>query len=115
MCIMFRALVVGRVTGSNASQLVKRELTVTFMVGACGSVVAATFAWAISGSFAIAAAMMASMICNMLIGAAQGVLIPMLRDRFGKDPAMESSVLRTFATDSLGFFVFLGQIGRAAV
>src|SRR3546814_4761148 len=108
MCIMFRALVVGRVTGSNASQLVKRELTVTFMVGACGSVVAATFAWAISGSFAIAAVMMAAMICNMLIGAALGVLIPMLRDRFGKDPAMGSSVLLTFATDSLGFFVFLG-------
>ena len=68
----------------------------------------AAFAWAISGSLAIAAVMMAAMILNMLIGAALGVLIPMLRDRFGKDPAIGSSVLLTFATDSLGFFVFLG-------
>lgn len=108
MTMIIRALAVGRVSGSNAWQLVKRELTVTFMVGACGSLVAASFAWAISGSLAIAAVMMAAMICNMLIGAALGVLIPMLRDRFGKDPAMGSSVLLTFATDSLGFFVFLG-------
>jgi magnesium transporter len=108
MTMIIRALAVGRVTGSNAWQLVKRELTVTFLVGACGSLVAASFAWAISGSAAIAAVMMAAMICNMLIGAALGVLIPMLRDRFGKDPAMGSSVLLTFATDTLGFFVFLG-------
>src|SRR5690554_851919 len=108
MTMIIRALAVGRVTGSNSWQLVKREMTVTFLVGICGSLVAACFAWAISGSVAIAAVMMAAMICNMLIGAALGVLIPMLRDRFGKDPAIGSSVLLTFATDSLGFFVFLG-------
>jgi len=48
------------------------------------------------------------MICNMLIGATIGVLVPVVRTRFGKDPAMGSSVLLTFATDSLGFFIFLG-------
>lgn len=108
MTMIIRALAVGRVTGSNLWQLVKREMVVTFLVGACGSLVAATFAWAISGSPAIAAVMMAAMIGNMLIGAALGVLIPILRDRFGKDPAVGSSVLLTFATDSLGFFIFLG-------
>jgi magnesium transporter len=52
--------------------------------------------------------MMAAMICNMLIGAMIGVLVPIVRNRLGKDPAMGSSVLLTFATDSLGFFIFLG-------
>lgn len=108
MTMIIRALAMGRVSGSNALQLVKRELLVTFMVGSSGSIVAATFAWAISGSFAIALVMMAAMIMNMLIGATLGVLIPILRDRFGKDPAVGSSVLLTFATDSLGFFIFLG-------
>jgi len=51
--------------------------------------------------------MMAAIIGNMLVGAVLGVLIPMLRARFGKDPAVGSSVLLTFATDSLGFFIFL--------
>ena len=108
MTMIIRAMATGRVTGSNLWPLVRRELQVTFMVGACGSLVAASFAWMISGSYAVAGVMMAAMVGNMLIGAALGVLIPLLRDRFGKDPAMGSSVLLTFATDSLGFFLFLG-------
>src|SRR5690625_1626912 len=108
MTMIIRALAVGRVTGANVWQLVKREITVTFLVGVSGSIVAATFAWAISGSVAVALVMMAAMVGNMLIGAFLGVLIPLLRDRFGKDPAVGSSVLLTFATDSLGFFIFLG-------
>ncbi len=108
MTMIIRALAVGRVTGANVWQLVKREITVTFLVGVSGSVVAATFAWIISKSFAIALVMMAAMIGNMLIGAMFGVMIPMVRNHFGKDPAVGSSVLLTFATDSLGFFIFLG-------
>ncbi|CAB5517104.1 magnesium transporter [Achromobacter anxifer] len=108
MTLIIRALAMGRITGRNLWQLVKRELFVTLMVGLCGSLVAALFAWAISHSLSIALVMMAAMICNMLVGASVGVLVPMVRARFGKDPAMGSSVLLTFATDSLGFFIFLG-------
>jgi magnesium transporter len=97
MTLIIRALAMGRITGRNLWQLVKRELFVTLMVGLCGSLVAALFAWVISHS-----------VCNMLVGASVGVLVPMVRARFGKDPAMGSSVLLTFATDSLGFFIFLG-------
>jgi magnesium transporter len=108
MTMIIRALAVGRVTGGNVVRLVKRELLVTFVVGMCGSLVAASFAWMISGSLAIAIVMMTAMVGNMLIGALLGVLIPILRDRFGNDPAVGSSVLLTFATDSLGFLIFLG-------
>ncbi len=108
MTLIIRALAMGRITGRNLWQLVKRELLVTLMVGLCGSLVAALFAWAISHSVSIALVMMAAMVCNMLVGASVGVLVPMVRARFGKDPAMGSSVLLTFATDSLGFFIFLG-------
>ncbi len=108
MTLIIRALAMGRITGRNLWQLVKREMLVTFLVGLCGSVVAALFAWAISHSIAIALVMMASMICNMLVGAGVGVLVPMVRARFGNDPAIGSSVLLTFATDSLGFLIFLG-------
>jgi len=108
MTMVIRAMAVGRVTGANVWQLVRREIQVTFMVGACGGIVAAVFAWLFSGSIPVALVMMAAILGNMLIGAVLGVLIPMLRVRFGKDPAVGSSVLLTFATDSLGFFLFLG-------
>lgn len=108
MTLIIRALAVGRITDKNVWQLFRRELLVTFLVGVVGSAIAAVFAWVISSSIAIALVMMAAMICNMLIGAMIGVLVPIVRNRFGKDPAMGSSVLLTFATDSLGFFIFLG-------
>jgi magnesium transporter len=108
MTLIIRALAVGRVTAQNAWQLIKRELLVTFLVSLLGSLVAGGFAWWISQSIPIALVMMAAMIGNMLVGAMVGVLVPMVRSRFGKDPALGSSVLLTFATDSLGFFLFLG-------
>jgi magnesium transporter len=81
---------------------------VTLSVSLLGSAVAGGFAWWISESIPIALVMVVAMICNMLVGAMVGVLVPLVRSRLGKDPALGSSVLLTFATDSLGFFIFLG-------
>lgn len=78
MTLIIRALAMGRITGRNLWQLVKRELFVTLMVGLCGSLVAALFAWVISHSLSIALVMMAAMICNMLVGASVGVLVLMM-------------------------------------
>ncbi|MBV4397853.1 magnesium transporter [Advenella alkanexedens] len=108
MTMVIRALAVGRITSKNFTSLLKREFIVTILVGFIGTIVAAGFSWAISGSFKIALVMATAMLCNMLIGAMLGVLIPIFRDKFGKDPAIGSSVLLTFVTDSLGFFIFLG-------
>ncbi|MNT93879.1 hypothetical protein D3C72_2354510 [compost metagenome] len=43
-----------------------------------------------------------------MLAASMGVLIPTMMERFGKDPAVGSSVLITACTDSGGFFIFLG-------
>ena len=45
---------------------------------------------------------------TLLLAALMGVAIPYLRVRFGRDPAVGSSVLITACTDSGGFFIFLG-------
>ena len=108
MTLIIRALAVGRVSSSNLVRLVKREFLIALLVGLGGGTVAAIFAWAISGRFTLGLVMMAAMILNMLIGSGVGILVPLLRDRFGKDPALGSSVLLTFATDTLGFLIFLG-------
>ena len=36
------------------------------------------------------------------------LFIPLAMERFGRDPAIGSSVFLTFVTDSMGFFIFLG-------
>ena len=52
--------------------------------------------------------MMLAMILNLLLGAMVGMTVPLLLQSLGRDPALGSSVLLTFTTDSMGFFIFLG-------
>jgi magnesium transporter len=49
-----------------------------------------------------------AMLLNLLVAALAGIFIPMVLERMGRDPAIGSSVLLTFITDSMGFFIFLG-------
>ncbi|MFN9773976.1 MAG: magnesium transporter, partial [Burkholderiales bacterium] len=48
------------------------------------------------------------MILNLLLAAIVAMGVPLLLERMNRDPAMGSSVLLTFSTDSMGFFIFLG-------
>ena len=52
--------------------------------------------------------MVAAMTLNLVLAATMGVLIPVLMEKFGRDPALGSSVLITAVTDSGGFMIFLG-------
>jgi len=52
--------------------------------------------------------MVAAMTLNLLLAATVGVLIPVIMDKLGRDPALGSSVLITAVTDSGGFLIFLG-------
>ena len=108
MTLVIRALALGQVTSSNVRDLIKKELSVTVLAGLAGGVIAAIFAYMISGSLPLAAVMMASMVCNMLVGVSVGMFVPIMREKYGKDPAVGSSVLLTFATDTMGFLIFLG-------
>ena len=108
MTLIIRALALGRIAPSNVRQLVIKELSVAVLIGLGGGVIAGGFAFAMSGRIAIWPVMAAAMVANMLVGATLGMIVPLTRARFGKDPAIGSSVLLTFATDTLGFFIFLG-------
>jgi magnesium transporter len=52
--------------------------------------------------------MMSAMTLNLLLAALMGVVIPLMMNKIGRDPAVGSSVLITAMTDSGGFFIFLG-------
>jgi magnesium transporter len=50
-----------------------------------------------------------AMVVNMLVAALSGIIIPMVLDKNGIDPALAGSVILTTVTDVVGFFVFLGS------
>ncbi len=108
MTLVIRALALGQISIANVRQLMLRELSTSALIGVGGGGIAALFAWWISSSWGLGAVMWAAMVCNLIVGATVGMLVPLARFRFGRDPAVGSSVLLTFVTDTLGFFIFLG-------
>ena len=66
------------------------------------------FAFLIYHNWQLGLVMMLAMVLNLLLAACMGVVIPMLMDKLGRDPARGSSVMITAITDSGGFFIFLG-------
>lgn len=52
--------------------------------------------------------MASAVLLNLVVAALVGVFVPLMLHRAGRDPAQGASVLLTFITDSMGFFLFLG-------
>ncbi|MEN0000322.1 MAG: magnesium transporter, partial [Pseudomonadota bacterium] len=52
-----------------------------------------------------------AIVVNMVSAALAGIIIPLVLDRVGADPATASSVFVTTITDVVGFFAFLGLAG----
>jgi magnesium transporter len=74
--------------------------------------VAGAFAWLLyrdtAEGMTLGATMMLAMVLNLLLAAVVAMAVPLMLQRIGRDPALGSSVLLTFTTDSMGFLIFLG-------
>lgn len=112
LVLMIRSLALGHISSSSITKLVTKELTVALLNGIFWGSVAGLFAWWLYLDQPIAKllglTMMLAIVLNLIVAATIGVLIPVILDRMKKDPAVGSSVLLTFGTDSMGFFIFLG-------
>jgi magnesium transporter len=106
--MIVRAIAMGQIQPSALRRLLGKELGVALINGLVWGGVLGLVAWALYGNPALGLVMTAAMILNLLLAAIAGVLIPLIRQRLGKDPALGSSVLITAITDSGGFFIFLG-------
>lgn len=108
LTLTIRGLATGQLSSINTSELGKKEFMVSVINGILWAlVVAATcFAWLQNISLAVIIA--TAILLNMIIAAFSGVLIPVLLDKKGIDPALAGSVILTTVTDVSGFFIFLG-------
>lgn len=106
--LVIRALALDQLNGVNLFHLLRKELGVSLLNGGVLGVVVGGFAYAIYGSAPLAGVIAAAILLNLLIAALAGIVVPLLLERLGRDPALGSSILLTATTDSLGFFIFLG-------
>ena len=106
--MIVRAIAMGQVEHSAMKRLIRKEMGVALVNGVSWGGFLGALAWWLYGSWQLGLVMTAAMTLNLLLAASAGVLIPMIRTRLGRDPALGSSVMITGLTDSGGFFIFLG-------
>lgn len=106
--MIVRGLALGHVTSHNARSLLIKELGVSLLNGMVWGGVLGLIAYGLYKNVALGLVMTAAMTLNLLLAAIVGVMIPLVMEKLGRDPAVGSSVLLTAMTDSGGFFIFLG-------
>ena len=106
--MIVRGLALGQISSHNMQSLVKKELGVALLNGLIWGGVLGIISFLIYKNMDLGLVMMAAMTLNLLLAAIMGVIIPLVMSKFGRDPAVGSSVLITAMTDSGGFMIFLG-------
>lgn len=106
--MIVRAFALGQIQLDQAKQLFAKELQVALANGLIWGGMLGLIAWWLYAKFTLGLVMTLAMTLNLLLAATMGVLIPIALVRFGRDPAVGSSVMITACTDSGGFFIFLG-------
>ena len=106
--MIVRAIALGQIQPESARRLLHKELGVALINGLVWGGLLGVVSWWLYHSFQLGLVMTGAMTLNLLLAATVGVVIPMTMQKFGRDPALGSSVLITAVTDSGGFFIFLG-------
>jgi magnesium transporter len=106
--MIVRSIALGQVQRDHAKKLLAKELGVSLLNGLIWGSALGLIAYWLYGRVSLGLVMTAAMTLNLSLAATAGVLIPLTMIRFGRDPALGSSVLITAITDSGGFFIFLG-------
>jgi magnesium transporter len=108
IALVIRGLALGQIQESHAWHLVRKELTVSLLNGITWGTVMALVAGGLYRSVPLAVVMMAAVCLNLIVAALTGIAVPLALKRARRDPAQGSSVVLTFVTDSMGFFLVLG-------
>lgn len=108
MAIMIRALAGDQVRGAGVTRLLTKEVVVSLLNGTVWGLVVGVVATSLYANLALGTVMTGAVVLNLVVAAVAGVVIPVGLHSTGRDPAYGSSVLLTFITDAMGFFLFLG-------
>jgi magnesium transporter len=108
MTVTVRALATGDLDIYNAGRIIRREASVGMINGALFAVLIGAIAGLWFHDYQLGCVIGAAMMINLIAAALAGILLPLLIERFGADPAIASSVFVTTVTDCTGFFAFLG-------
>ncbi len=106
--LMVRSLSLDQIHKNNLPLALGKEVAVGLINGLIWGSLLGALAALIYENIGLGLVMLAAICLNLLIAAIAGIFTPLLINKLGRDPAMGTSVILTFITDSMGFFIFLG-------
>jgi magnesium transporter len=108
LTVAVRAIAGKELNAANALRVIIRELSVGLMNGAAIGLILGAGLYIWQHDFKLSLVVFLAIIANLFVAALGGILAPIVLDRFGRDPAVSSSVVVTFMTDFFGFLALLG-------
>jgi magnesium transporter len=107
LTVAVRALATKDLTTANVWRVI-RARRVGLINGVVFAVVMGIVGLVWFGTPVLGAVIAAAMVINLVVAGLAGILIPVVLDRLGVDPALASGAFVTTVTDVVGFFAFLG-------
>jgi magnesium transporter len=108
LTVAVRAIASRELNSSNAMRVIWREAAVgVFNGGSMGSLLGIA-TWIFWHDIRLSVVVGLAVLANFFVAALGGILAPIVLDRFGRDPAVSSSVVVTFMCDFFGFLALLG-------
>src|SRR5215207_2945699 len=108
MTVAVRALATRYLGPWNMWRVIGREAAVGLLNGCAFALITGALAWAWFTNYGLGVVIGLAMLVNLLAAALAGILVPLLLERAGVDPAVSSPPFVTTVTDVVGFFAFLG-------
>ena len=108
LAVAVRALATRSLTSANAKRVVMRELVGGVLNGLGLAIILGLAGFLIFGDWKLGVVLGVAMICNQIVAAMGGVLVPLTLSRMKLDPALASGTFVTTLTDVLGYLTFLG-------
>jgi magnesium transporter len=108
LTVAVRAIASKELNAANALRVIFRELSVGLMNGAAIGLILGAGLYIWQHDLKLSLVVFLAIIANLFVAALGGILAPIVLDRFGRDPAVSSSVVVTFMTDFFGFLALLG-------
>lgn len=108
LTVAVRALATRDLTGANVGRVIWRETVVGLLNGLFFALVMGLVSWVWFGNPTLGLVIAAAMVVNLVVAGMSGILVPVMMERAGVDPALASGTFVTTVTDVVGFFVFLG-------
>jgi magnesium transporter len=108
LTLIIRGIALGHVSSGNTRWLAYKEIAISVLNGCVWALVVGAISYLWFHEVLISGVLAAAMIITLLAAALSGVVIPLVMEKTGIDPALAGSVVLTTVTDVVGFMSFLG-------